>query len=71
GNMTVIKEKDANNFSVAQTVPTQTTARTIALDPANNTLFLPAATLAPADPNATSRRRSFVPGSFKVLVVKE
>jgi DNA-binding beta-propeller fold protein YncE len=71
GNMTVIKEKDANNFSVAQTVPTQTTARTIALDPANNTLFLPAATLAPADPNATARRRSFVPGSFKVLEVKE
>jgi hypothetical protein len=69
--MTVIKEKDANNFSVAQTVPTQTTARTIALDPANNTLFLPAATLAPADPNATARRRSFVPGSFKVLEVKE
>jgi YVTN family beta-propeller protein len=71
GNMTVIKEKDANNFSVAQTVPTQTTARTIALEPANNTLFLPAATLAPADPNATARRRSFVPGSFKVLEVKE
>lgn len=71
GNMTVIKETDANHFSVAQTVPTQTTARTIALDPANNTLFLPAANLAPADPNATSRRRSFVPGTFKVLVVKE
>jgi YVTN family beta-propeller protein len=71
GVMTVIKEKDANHFEVAQTVPTQTTARTIALDPASSTLFLPAATLAPADPNATSRRRSFVPGTFKVLVVKE
>ncbi len=71
GNMTVIKETDANHFSVAQTVPTQTTARTIALDPTNNSLFLPAADLAPADPNATSRRRSFVPGTFKVLVVKE
>ena len=71
GNMTVIREKDANSFSVTQTVPTQTTARTIALDPTNNTLFLPAATLAPADPNAASPRRSFVPGSFKVLVVKE
>ena len=71
GLMTVIKEKDANHFDVAQTVSTQTTARTIALDPAKNTLFLPAATLAPADPNATTRRRSFVPGTFKVLVVKE
>jgi DNA-binding beta-propeller fold protein YncE len=71
GNMTVIKEKDANHFDMAQTVPTQTTARTIALDPTNNTLFLPAANLAPAEPNATSRRRSFVPGTFKVLVVKE
>ena len=71
GIMTVIKEKDANNFEVVQTVPTQQTARTIALDPTNNTLFLPAANLEPADPNATSRRRSYVPGSFKVLVVKE
>jgi DNA-binding beta-propeller fold protein YncE len=71
GIMTVIKEKDANHFAVAQTVSTQPSARTIALDAANNTLFLPAATLAPADPNATSHRRSLVPGSFKVLVVKE
>jgi len=71
GVLTIIKEKDANHFKVAQTVPTQTTARTIALDPADNILFLPAATLAPADPNSTSRRRSFVPGSFNVLVVKQ
>jgi DNA-binding beta-propeller fold protein YncE len=71
GIMTIVKEKDANNFQVAQTVPTEQTARTIALDPTNSTLFLPAADLAPADPNATSRRRSYVPGSFKVLVVKE
>jgi YVTN family beta-propeller protein len=71
GIMTVIKEKDANNFDVVQTVPTEQTARTIALDPTNNTLFLPAAKLQPVDANATSRRRSFVPGSFEVLVVKE
>ena len=71
GIMTVIKEKNANNFQVVQSVATQQTARTITLDPTNNVLFLPAANLEPADPNATSRRRSYVPGSFKVLVVKE
>jgi DNA-binding beta-propeller fold protein YncE len=71
GIMTIVNEKDANNFQVVQTVPTEQTARTIALDPTNNILFLPAANLAPADPNATSRRRRYVPGSFKVLVVKE
>ena len=71
GIMTVIKEKNANNFQVIQSVATQQTARTIALDPTNNVLFLPAANLEPADPNATSRRRSYVPGSFKVLVVEE
>lgn len=71
GIMTIIKEKEPNTFIVAQTVPTQKSARTITLDPSNTTLFLPAATLEPADPNATSRRRSFVPGTFKVLVVKE
>lgn len=71
GNITVIKAKNAHTFDLVQTVPTQTTARTIALDPENNTLFLPAATLAPTNPNATSHRRNFVPGTFKVLVVKE
>jgi len=71
GIMTVIKEKNANNFQVVQSVATQQTARTITLDPTNNVLFLPAANLESADPNATSRRRSYVPGSFKVLVVKE
>lgn len=71
GNMTVIKEKDANNFKVVQRVPTQPTARTIALDPISTTLFLPAATLAPGNVNGSSYRRSFVPGSFKVLVLKE
>ena len=72
GNMTVIKEDRNNKFSVVQTVSTKPTARTIALDVANQTLFLPSADIEPATPGATAgTRRKIIPGSFKVLVVKE
>ena len=72
GNITVIKEVNENKFEVVQTIPTKATARTIALDPANHTLFLPSADVEPAAPGAVAgARRKLVPGSFKVLVVKE
>ena len=72
GNMTVIKEDGNNKFSVVQTVSTKPTARTIALDVTNQTLFLPSADIEPAVPGATAgTRRKIIPGSFKVLVVKE
>jgi YVTN family beta-propeller protein len=72
GNMTVIKESGENKFAVVQTVPTRTTARTIALDASNQTLFLPSADIEPAVAGATAgARRKIIPGSFKVLVVKE
>lgn len=72
GNMTVIKEGADNKFQVVQTVPTKKTARTIALDTSNQTLFLPSADIEPAAADATANaRRKIIPGSFKVLVVKE
>jgi DNA-binding beta-propeller fold protein YncE len=72
GNITVIKEAGENKFSVVQTIPTKKTARTLTLDPATETLFLPAADIAAAEPGAVANaRRKIVPGSFKVLVVKE
>jgi YVTN family beta-propeller protein len=72
GNITVIKEINENKFAVVQTIPTKATARTIAIDPANQTLFLPSADVEPVAPGAVATaRRKLVPGSFKVLVVKE
>ncbi|MEO5650585.1 MAG: YncE family protein [Ginsengibacter sp.] len=72
GNITVVKEKNANSFAVVQNIKTKPSARTIAIDPANHTLFLPAAEVEPEDPNAApNTRRKIVPGSFQVLVVEQ
>ncbi len=71
GNITVIKEKNGNEFSVLETVPTKRGARTITLDEKKHTLFLPAADFEPADPQNPKARRKPVPGTFQILVVKK
>ena len=55
GTLTVVQES-GGKYSVAQTVPTQASARTMALDPKTHILYLPA-----GDRNA--------PDSFTILVV--
>lgn len=71
GNITALKEKDDDKFEVIETIPTKKSARTITIDQASHTLFLPAADMAPAEPgDAPNARRKMVPGSFKVLVVQ-
>jgi DNA-binding beta-propeller fold protein YncE len=55
-----------NTIKVAQTAPTQASARTIALDPVTHRVYLPAATMSPA---AAGQRPQPVPDSFKVLVL--
>jgi hypothetical protein len=60
---------------VAKTIKTQVSAKTIAMDPKTHRLYLSAATPgpAPAGPKPAAKkkggRRSYVPGSFVVLVV--
>lgn len=71
GTLTVIKENSANDFKVVATVTTKQSARTITIDQKNNTLFLPAADLQPADPADPKARPKMIPGSFQVLVVKK
>ncbi len=51
-----------------QTIPTQSGARTMALDTKTHRVFLVAATPDPANPGE-GRRRNYVPGSFTLLVV--
>ena len=71
GIITAIKEKDEDKFAVAATIPTLRSARTIAIDQASHTLFLPAADIEPPAPGADEHaRRKMIPGSFKVLVVQ-
>jgi YVTN family beta-propeller protein len=64
GTITVIKEDGANQFSVAQTVTTQKSARTMALDSRTHQLFTVAANVGPRP------ERKVEPNSFVVLVLE-
>jgi hypothetical protein len=81
GNLTVVREEEPGKFAVLATIPTQPSARTMALDPKTHRIYLAAATYAPGpEPKAGTkeaagkggfRRRNFVPGSFAILVLEE
>jgi len=68
GTLTVIKERHANDFVVQENVPTQRSARTIAIDESTRTLYLPAAEFESKIENG--KRRQVKPDTFKILVVK-
>ncbi len=73
GTLTVVHEDDANHFTVVQNVPTQSSARTMALQP-DGDVFLSAAQFGPKPaPSADNPRARppLVPGSFTILVVGE
>ena len=72
GTLTVVKQESADQYSVAQTVTTQKSARTMALDATTGKIYLAAAEFG-ARPAATADnprpRPTAVPGSFVILVV--
>lgn len=68
GTLTVVHEDDPEHFRVVQTVTTQSSARTIAIDPATHRLFLPAARFE-SRPAGAKERPPMLPDSFVVLVV--
>ena len=63
GNVTIIKEKTPDHFSLVQTLPTQSRARTMAIDPLSHKIYL---SLADFIPNT----RKTIPHSFTVLIYK-
>jgi DNA-binding beta-propeller fold protein YncE len=65
GTLTVARFAD-NKLSIVQTLPTQASARTMTLDPATHSLYLPAAMMAQA---SAGQRPQPVADSFKVLVL--
>jgi DNA-binding beta-propeller fold protein YncE len=72
GTLTVIKQDSPDKYSVLETVPTEKSARTMALDTKTHNLFFSSAQFGPAPaPTADNPRGrpSIVPGSFHVLVV--
>jgi DNA-binding beta-propeller fold protein YncE len=72
GSLTVVREESAEKFSVAETVPTERGARTMALDLKTHQVFLVTAKFGPP-PAATAQqprpRAPILPDSFEVLVV--
>ena len=74
GVLTVVKEESPGKFSVAENVPTQPGARTLALDSKTHKVFVVTAKFGPPPaPTADNPhpRRSIVPDTFVVLVVEK
>jgi hypothetical protein len=66
----VIHEDAPDHYTVVATVATQVGARTMALDPKTERVFLATAEFVPPPPGTDApRRRAMVPGSFTILVV--
>jgi YVTN family beta-propeller protein len=72
GVLTVVREDAPDKFSVAENVPTQKGARTLALDSKTHKVFVVTAKFGPppaATPDNPHARPSILPDSFVVLVV--
>ena len=72
GVLTVVREESPNNFSVAENVPTQEGARTMALDPKTRQIFTVTAKFGPPPaptPEQPHPRHTILPDSFVVLVL--
>ena len=72
GTLTLVKQAAPDVYEIVQTVQTQKSARTLAIDSKTHRAFLPAAKFGPAPsptPENARPRPSLVPGSFEILVV--
>ena len=67
GTITAVHEDDPDHFTVAATIPTQTSARTLALDPKLHLLYLSAARLGAT--KQANGRPTIEPDSFSILTV--
>jgi YVTN family beta-propeller protein len=74
GSLTVVKQNGPDQYAVVGNVPTERSARTMALDPQTHKVYLSAAQLG-APPEATADnprpRPKVIPGSFHVLVLSQ
>jgi hypothetical protein len=72
GVLSVIREESPDKFRLAETVPTQKGARTMALDSKTHNLYVVTANLAPPPPATADNphpRPTIVPDTFVVLVL--
>ena len=73
GTLTVIQEDAGGKFKVLANVPTQRSARTLALDPGTGRVYLAAAEMGPPSPPTKENphpRPSMAAGSFTILVLE-
>jgi len=71
GTTTIAKEEAPDKLTVVQTLTTQRSARTMALDPKTHRIYLPAARFEAAvtpSPGVSPTRPHMVPNTFKLLV---
>ena len=68
GTITAIREAGPDKYDVSATVPTRRGARTITIDEATHTLYLPTAEFEANTPKG--QRPKMIPGTFQVLVMK-
>src|ERR1700730_2354635 len=72
GTLTVVSQDSPDKYTVVGNVPTERSARTMALDPRTHKIYLSAAQLGEAPAETADNphpRPKIVPGSFHVLVV--
>jgi YVTN family beta-propeller protein len=74
GTMTVVREDSPSKFSVLETVKTQIGGRTITVDPATHTLYIPTAEFGPAPAPTAERPRprpTILPNTFCILKIQK
>jgi YVTN family beta-propeller protein len=74
GTMTVVREESPAKFSVLETVQTQIGGRTITVDPATHTLYIPTAEFGPAPaptPERPHPRPAVLPNTFCILKIQK
>jgi YVTN family beta-propeller protein len=74
GTMTVVREDSPSKFSVLETVKTQIGGRTITVDPATHTLYIPTAEFGPAPaptPERPRPRPAILPNTFCILKIQK
>ncbi|MBB5396469.1 YncE family protein [Mucilaginibacter sp. AK015] len=71
GNISVIKEVNANKFVFIENIPTEKSARTIGIDVLTHHLFLPAAQMEATLPTAANAnpRPHMIAGSFHIIEI--
>jgi YVTN family beta-propeller protein len=71
GVTTILKEETPEKLSVIQTLKTERSARTMALDPKTHRIYLPSAQFEPASspsPGSSPSRPKIVPNTLKLLI---